>query len=36
LSLLYILDDGLKAEASRTERLKSGSYDPSDHGPRDL
>jgi hypothetical protein len=33
LSLLYVLRDGLKAEADRSERLKSGNYNPDDFGP---
>jgi hypothetical protein len=35
-SLLYVLDDGLKAEEARRERLKAGNYSPDDYAPRDL
>ena len=36
MSLLYVLDDGVKAELARRERRKSGHYDPGDSGPRNL
>jgi hypothetical protein len=37
VSLLYAIDDGLKAAAARMERRKSGHFDPQDdYGPRDL
>ena len=36
MSLLGVLDDGIKAGADRHERLMSGRYDPGDSGPRDL
>lgn len=36
LSLLYVLDDGLKAEKSRKERIKSGTSLPGDWDRRDL
>jgi hypothetical protein len=35
-NLLYVLDDGLKAEEARRERLKAGNYSPDDYAPRDL
>lgn len=34
--LLYVLDDGLRAEEDRRERLKAGKYSPDDYVPRDL
>jgi len=36
VSLLYVLDDGLRAKKERLERLKTGKFRPDDHGPRDL
>lgn len=36
LSLLYVLHDGIKAREARQERLKSGTFDPNDMGPKDL
>lgn len=36
LSLLYVLEDGLKAEKARKERLKSGTSIPGDRDRRDL
>lgn len=35
-SLLYILDDGLRAEQERRERLKNGDYRAEDYPARDL
>ena len=35
-SLLYVLDDGIRAEEDRRERLKAGKYSPGDYAPRDL
>jgi hypothetical protein len=34
--LLYVIDDGLTAEAERQERLQSGNVRPEDWKPRDL
>jgi hypothetical protein len=34
--LLYALDDGLRAEESRRERLRAGTCAPDDYAPRDL
>jgi hypothetical protein len=34
-ALLYVLQDGLKAEKDRFKRLKSGNYEPDDFGPRE-
>jgi hypothetical protein len=36
LSLLYAIDDGLRVEDERRQRLKSGHGDPRDYAPRDL
>lgn len=36
LSLLYALDDGLKAEVARRERRIRGCVDPDDYRPRDI
>jgi len=36
LSLLYVIDDGLKAGAERKERMRSGKYRKGDFSPRDL
>ena len=36
LSLLYVLDDGLRVEDERHARLKSGDYSVQDYQPRDL
>jgi hypothetical protein len=36
MALLYVIDDGLNAEAARRERLQSGNYKPDDYLPRDL
>lgn len=36
VSLLYVLDDGIKAAARRRERLTNGSFGKEDYGPRDL
>jgi AbiU2 len=35
-SLLYVLDDGLRAEHARRERLKTGTYSSDDYAPRDF
>lgn len=35
-SLLYVLDDGLKAEEARRQRLKDGKFREEDYGPRNL
>lgn len=34
--LLYVIDDGLRAEERRRERLKAGAFSPDDYAPRDL
>ncbi len=36
LSLLYVIDDGLKADDERRARLRSGKAEPSDYRPKDL
>lgn len=36
LSLLYVLDDGLRTENERRERLKAGEYRAADYQARDL
>lgn len=36
LSLLYVIDDGLRAVANRRQRLRDGIYDPEEHKPRDI
>jgi hypothetical protein len=36
LELLYVLDDGLKLEEARRERLKQGRAEPDDYKPRDI
>lgn len=36
LSLLYVLDDGLRAKKELHERLKAGNYQPEDYKSRDL
>jgi hypothetical protein len=36
LGLLYVLDDGLRAEAERQERIKHRNYRQDDISPRDL
>jgi hypothetical protein len=36
LSLLYVLDDGLKLEEARRERLRQGRVEPDDYKPRDI
>lgn len=36
LSLLYVLDDGLKSQKERQERRKAGEYRAEDYKPRDL
>lgn len=36
VSLLYVLDDGLRAEAERKERIKAGTYRAEDYNARDL
>ena len=36
VSLLYVLDDGLRAEEERKERRKAGNYRPEDYQARDL
>jgi hypothetical protein len=36
LTLLYVVDDGLKAQKVRQEKRKSGSTDPKDFPPRDI
>ena len=35
-SLLYVLDDGIRAERERREKLRNGIYDPDQFKPRDL
>jgi hypothetical protein len=35
-ALLYVLDDGLKYEKARTERIEAGTYHQEDFLPRDL
>ena len=36
LALLYVIDDGLRADAQRRQRLRNGIYDPEEFKPRDL
>jgi hypothetical protein len=36
MSLLYVLDDGIRADALRRERLRNGTYNQSDRKVRDL
>jgi len=36
ISLLYVLDDGIKAREAREDKLKSGNFDPTDHQAKDL
>ena len=36
MSLLHVLDDGLKADESRRERLRQGRVEPGDYGPKDI
>ncbi len=36
MSLLYLLDGGIRAEQLKREQLKSGRYDPIDFKPREL
>jgi hypothetical protein len=36
VSLLYVLDSGVRADAERRERLRSGGYTESDYAPKDL
>lgn len=36
VSLLYVIDDGLKAGEERKERMRSGKYRKDDFSPRDL
>jgi hypothetical protein len=36
LSLLYVVDDGLRAEQARRDRLRSGNLLPEDYARRDL
>jgi hypothetical protein len=36
LSLLYVLDDGLRMKEARRERLRQGQVEPDDHKPRDI
>ncbi len=36
VSLLYVLDDGLRAEEERKERIKTGTYRSEDYSARDL
>lgn len=36
LSLLYVIDDGLKAEEHRRQRLRDGIFDPEHYKPREL
>jgi len=35
-SLLYVIDDGLRAAEERTERIKRGEYNENDLEPRDI
>ena len=34
-TLLYVLDDGMKADEERRDRLKKGELRPDDYAPRD-
>lgn len=36
LSLLYVVDDGLKIEEARRERLRQGRVEPDDYKPKDI
>lgn len=36
VSLLYVIDDGLRAEEERNERRKAGDYRAADYQARDL
>jgi HEPN superfamily AbiU2-like protein len=36
VSLLYVIDDGLRMQQERRERLQAGEYRPEDHEARDL
>lgn len=36
LSLLYVIDDGLKVEEAKRERLRQGRVEPDDYKPRDI
>jgi len=36
ISLLYVLDDGIKAREAREDKLKSGNLDPRDYPAKDL
>ena len=36
LSLLYVLDDGLKVEEARRERLRQGRVEPDDYKPKHI
>lgn len=36
LSLLHVLDDGLKVEEARRERLRQGRMEPDDYKPKDI
>jgi hypothetical protein len=36
ISLLYVLDDGLKAEDARRERRMQGRLEPDDYRPREI
>ena len=36
LSFLYVIDDGLRADKQRRERLRNGIYDPDEFKPRDI
>lgn len=36
VTLLYVLDDGLKADVHRNDRLTNGTYSPEDYAARDL
>ena len=35
-SLLYVLDDGIKAESLRRERCKNGTFNSDDYAPKDI
>lgn len=36
VSLLFVLDDGIKAKALRHERLKNGTFSSDDYAPKDI
>jgi hypothetical protein len=36
LALLYVIDDGLRADEQRRERLRNGIHEPNAFRPRDL